>query len=96
MRIRERNNKHKDKDNFGEAKYGRIERYEWTLVKRDKKWGIDVIDKILEFYNDLNKCKCDTEELENLKKRVELSKKRKKRHNPIPINEFDLISDDEA
>jgi putative phage-type endonuclease len=89
-------NNHKDKDNFFEAKYWKIERYECTLVKRDKQWWIGVIDKILEFYNDLNKCKCDTEELENLKKRVELSKKRKKRHNPIPINEFDLISDDEA
>ena len=88
-------NDHKAKDNFFEAKYWKIERYECTLVKRDKQWWIDVIDKILDFYNDLNKSKTNPEELENLKKRVELSKKRKKRQDPIPINDFDLISDDE-
>jgi len=83
------------KSNLHEIKYWKIIRYECTLVKRDKEWWIGVIDKIVSFYNDLLFYKNNEEELVSLKKRVELSKKRKKKVELVPINEFELISDDE-
>ena len=85
----------KNKENVFEIKYWKIERYECTLVKRDKVWWIENIDKILKFYNDLNYFKNNTEKLEELKKRVELSKKRKKKIQIKPLDDFQLISDDE-
>ena len=89
---------YKDKENVFEIKYWKIQRYECTLVKRNKIWWIETIDKILTFYNDLNYYKNNSEKLEELKKRVELSKKRKKRGNWTeikPLDDFQLISDDE-
>ena len=89
---------YKDKENVFEIKYWKIQRYECTLVKRNKIWWIETIDKILTFYNDLNYYKNIPSELEELKKRVELSKKRKRRGNWTeikPLDDFQLISDDE-
>jgi putative phage-type endonuclease len=86
---------HITKENFFEIKYWRIERYECTLVRRDKKWWIDTIDKILKFYNDLNHYKNDSEELGQLKKRIDETKKRKKKIEVVPLDKFQLISDDE-
>jgi len=86
---------HTTKDNFFEIKYWKIERYECTLVIRDKEWWIENIDKILHFYNDLLFYKSNNEELEKLKKRIETSKKRKKKTELVPLDDFQLISDDE-
>lgn len=86
---------YKTKENFFEIKYWKIERYECTLVHRDKDWWIEKIDKILTFYNDLIHYKNDAVELEELKKRVEFSKKRRKKTVFKPLDEFQLISDDE-
>ena len=93
--IRELVNHYQTKENIFEIKYWKIERYECTLVKRDKEWWIENIDQILHFYNDLLSYKSNTEELEKLKKRIEISKKRKKKVEVIPLNDFQLISDDE-
>jgi hypothetical protein len=65
------------------------------LVKRDKKWWIETIDKILKFYNDLNHYRSDSEELGKLKKRIDETKKRKKKVDLVPLDQFQLISDDE-
>ena len=86
---------HTTKDNFFEIKYWKIERYECTLVIRDKEWWIEKIDKILHFYNDLLFYKSNNEELEKLKKRIETSKKRRKKTELVPLDDFQLISDDE-
>jgi putative phage-type endonuclease len=93
--VKEWVNKHSTKENFFEIKYWRIERYECTLVKRDKKWWIETIDKILKFYNDLNHYRSDSEELGKLKKRIDETKKRKKKVDLVPLDQFQLISDDE-
>jgi hypothetical protein len=58
-------------------------------------WWINHIDKILHFYNDLIDCKTDQSKMEDLKKRVELSKKRKKKVELVPLHDFQLISDEE-
>ena len=94
--IEEFTNHHKIQDNFFEIKYWKIERYECTLVKRDKEWWLESIDKIMHFYNDLIHYKTNSEELEKLKKRIEVSKKRKKKVEIVPMNDFQLISDDEG
>jgi len=86
---------YKKKENIFEIKYWKIERYECTLVHRDKDWWIDKIDKILDFYNDLLMYKNDPNKLEELKRKVEQSKKRKKKVEIKPLDEFQLISDDE-
>jgi len=93
--VKEWVNKHSTKENFFEIKYWRIERYECTLVQRDKKWWIETIDKILKFYNDLNHYRTDSEELGKLKKRIDETKKRKKKIEIVPLDKFQLISDDE-
>ena len=86
---------HTVNENFYEIKWWKIERYECTLVQRNKTWWIETIDKILAFYNDLLHYKSDENELDQLKKRVELSKKRRKKIEVQPLNEFQLISDEE-
>lgn len=86
---------HSQKENIFEIKYWKIERYECTLVERNKEWWIKNINSILSFYNDLLLYKNDANELEKLKLRVESSKKRKKKIQHKPLNEFELISDDE-
>ena len=93
--VKEWVTKHSTKENFFEIKYWKIERYECTLVQRDKKWWIETIDKILKFYNDLNHYRSDSEELGKLKKRIDETKKRKKKVDLVPLDKFQLISDDE-
>jgi putative phage-type endonuclease len=93
--VKEWVTKHSTKENFFEIKFWKIERYECTLVKRDKKWWIETIDKILKFYNDLNHYRSDSEELGKLKKRIDETKKRKKKVDLVPLDQFQLISDDE-
>jgi putative phage-type endonuclease len=88
-------NKHSKKANFFEIKFWKIVRYECTLVQRNKKWWIDTIDKILEFYNDLNHYKTDAVELGKLKQRIDEKKKRKKKTPLVPLDQFQLISDEE-
>jgi putative phage-type endonuclease len=86
---------HASKDNFFEIKYWRIDRYECTLVTRDKDWWIGKVDKILHFYNDLIHYKTHPEKLEELKKSLDEKKKRKKKTVLAPLDDFQLISDEE-
>ena len=65
------------------------------MVQRDKDWWIEHIDKILQFYKDLLHYKNDENELEALKNRILESKKRKKKIEIPPMNDFQLISDDD-
>tara|TARA_B100000686_G_C16775258_1_gene967989 strand:- start:804 stop:1934 length:1131 start_codon:yes stop_codon:yes gene_type:complete len=83
------------KENIHEIKWWRIDRYECTLVKRDREWWMNSIDKILQFYIDLLHYRKDPDELEILKKRILESKKRKKKIEMQPLNNFQLISDNE-
>ena len=83
------------KENFHEIKWWKIERFECTLVKRDREWWMNSIDKILQFYKDLLHYRNDPNELQNLKDRILASKKRKKKVELQPLNHFQLISDDE-
>jgi len=83
------------KENFHEIKWWKIDRFECTLVKRDKEWWMNSIDKILQFYKDLLYYRNDPNELQNLKDRILESKKRKKKVELLPLNNFQLISDDE-
>jgi putative phage-type endonuclease len=82
-----------DQENIFEIKWWRIERYENTLVKRDKEWWSSMIEEILKFSNDLEFYK-KSENLEILKQRVEESKK-KKRKIVKPLTDFMLVSDEE-
>lgn len=86
---------YKSKENMFEIKYWKIERYECTLVKRDRDWWIENVSKILDFYNDLTEYKNSPEKLETLKQSVEQAKKRKKKVEIKPLDEFQLISDSE-
>ena len=83
------------KEKRHEIKCWKIDRYECTLVKRDREWWINSIDKILEFYKDLLHYRNDPEELQILKDRILQSKKRKKKVESEPLTTFQLISDDE-
>ena len=83
------------KEKRHEIKWWKIDRYECTLVKRDREWWINSIDKILEFYKDLLHYRNDPEELQILKDRILQSKKRKKKVESEPLTTFQLISDDE-
>ena len=56
---------------------------------------MDTIGPILNFYSDLIHYKENPDELEKLKKRIEESKKRKKKVELKPMNEYQLISDEE-
>tara|TARA_Y100000817_G_scaffold69584_1_gene52985 strand:+ start:6072 stop:7244 length:1173 start_codon:yes stop_codon:yes gene_type:complete len=80
---------------FVEAKWWKITRYECSLVKRDHNWWIESIDKILSFYKDLLYYRNDQDALQVLKNRIQDSKKRKKKVEVQPMNEFQLISDNE-
>ena len=71
------------KENFHEIKWWKIERFECTLVKRDREWWMNSIDKILQFYKDLLHYRNDPNELQNLKDRILASKKRKKKVEDI-------------
>ena len=52
---------------FVEAKWWYIERYECTIVKRDREWWCVAMEKILEFHNDVEQYKKNgTEELKEL------------------------------
>ena len=82
------------KDNIHEIKWWKIERYECTLVIRDKEWWFDNVDKILNFYKDLLHYQ-KTENLDELKNKVIQSKKRKKKVEILPLIDMQLISDDE-
>ncbi len=82
------------KENLFEVKWWKITRYETTLVKRDKQWWIEQIESIGKFYKDLLYYR-DGNNVEILQKRVQESKKRKKRYTNEPVEEFLLISDEE-
>ena len=81
-------------EDIHEIKWWWIERYETTLVLRDKQWWTNIIEDILRFYRDLQHFKKpgNTDELVT---RVEESKKRKKKRTTKPLDEFMLISDEE-
>lgn len=81
-----------EKEDIFEIKWWKIERYECTLVTRDKVWWINSIDKILLFYNDLLHFQKE-ENIDELKKRVIESKKRKKKIEPL--KDLQLVSDEE-
>jgi len=83
------------KEKLHEIKWWKIDRYECTLVKRDRGWWINSIDKILDFYKDLLHYRNDPDELQTLKDRILQSKKRKKKVEFKPLTNFQLISDDE-
>ena len=78
-----------------EIKWWKITRYECTFVQRDKGWWYDVMDQILLFYKDLLLHKNDESELQKLKERVAIKKKRKKKFEIQTMDQFQLISDDE-
>jgi|TARA_Y100000389_G_scaffold199154_1_gene237001 putative phage-type endonuclease len=82
------------KENIHEIKWWKITRYECTLVKRDKEWWFESIDKILKFYQDLLYYQ-KSENIDELKNRVLQSKKRKKKVELLPLIDMQLISDDE-
>lgn len=82
------------KENLFEVKWWKITRYETTLVKRDKQWWIEQIESIGKFYKDLLYYR-DGNNVEVLQKRVQESKKRKKKIDNKPVEEFLLISDEE-
>lgn len=82
------------KENLFEVKWWKITRYETTLVKRDKQWWIEQIESIGKFYKDLLYYR-DGNNVEILQKRVQESKKRKKKYTNEPVEEFLLISDEE-
>tara|TARA_B100000427_G_scaffold329771_1_gene347629 strand:+ start:1062 stop:2180 length:1119 start_codon:yes stop_codon:yes gene_type:complete len=82
------------KEKLHEIKWWKIERYETTLVLRDKNWWIETIDKILCFYKDLQYYK-EQGNLEILQKKIIEAKKRKKKIEALPLNDFQLISDEE-
>ena len=81
-------------ENIHEIKWWKIERYETTLVLRDKQWWIDTLEDILMFYKDLQYYK-KPGNTDELIKRVEDSKKRKKKIEQKPLDQFMLISDEE-
>ena len=83
-----------DKTNLFEVKWWFISRYECTLVRRNKSWWTESIDKILDFYNDLLFYRKE-ENIQELKDKVTESKKRKKKTVFKPLDEFMLVSDDE-
>ena len=84
----------KKKDNLFEMKLWYIQRFECTLVHRDKTWWNETIADILKFSKDLEFYKKD-DNSKILKEIVEKSKKRKKREEPKPLDKFLLLSDDE-
>ena len=81
-------------EDIHEIKWWWIERYETTLVLRDKQWWTNIIEDILRFYRDLQHFK-KPGNTDDLVKRVEESKKRKKKATTKPLDEFMLISDEE-
>ena len=83
------------KEKLHEIKWWKVDRYECTLVKRDREWWINSIDKILDFYKDLLHYRNDPDELQILKDRILQSKKRKKKVESQPLTNFQLISDEE-
>jgi len=76
-----------------EMKLWRIERYECTLVKRDRGWWNSMIGEILRFSKDLEFYKKD-DNIKILKEKIENSKKRKKKAEPKPLENFLLVGDD--
>jgi putative phage-type endonuclease len=83
----------KKAENLFEMKLWRIERYECTLVKRDRGWWNSMIGEILRFSKDLEFYKTD-DNIKILKERIENSKKRKKKAEPKPLENFLLVGDD--
>ena len=81
-------------EDIHEIKWWWIERYETTLVLRDKQWWTNIIEDILRFYRALQHFK-KPGNTDDLVKRVEESKKRKKKATTKPLDEFMLISDEE-
>ena len=82
-------------DEFIECRWWKITRYECTLIQRNKLWWINTIEDILYFHKDLFDYTNDPEKLKELKRRIDENKKRKKKIDTPPQNEFQLISDDE-
>ena len=82
------------KENIHEIKWWKIQRFECTLVLRDKEWWFDSVDKILKFYQDLQYYQ-KMENIDELKDKVAQSKKRKKKVQVMPLLDMQLISDDE-
>jgi len=81
-------------ENLFETKWWKITRYETTLVKRDKQWWLEAIEHIGKFYKDLLFYK-EGNNVDILQKRITESKKRKKKIDEKPMDEFLLISDEE-
>jgi len=63
--------------NIVETKWWKITRYELSTVNRDKVWWNDIIEHILEFYNDYMYYKNNVDEL---KKLVDIENKNKKKY----------------
>jgi len=81
-------------DNIFEIKWWKITRYECTLVQRDKKWWNEKLEKILDFYEELQFYKNTPDKINELKDKIKLNKKRKTNFN-LELNNFMLISDEE-
>ena len=79
------------KENIHEIKWWKIQRFECTLVLRDKEWWFDSVDKILKFYQDLQYYQ-KMENIDELKDKVAQSKKRKKKVQVMPLLDMQLIS----
>jgi putative phage-type endonuclease len=84
------------KENLFETKWWNIERYETTLVVRDKQWWLENMEHILSFYKDLLYYKGvgNVDELRN-KVEEEIQRKKKRKQTEVLLDSFLLISDDE-
>lgn len=81
-------------ENLFETKWWKIERYETTLVMRDREWWIDNVEHILTFYKDLLYYR-EGDNKQILKDRI-AEKKKKKKTMMIELDDFILLSDDES
>lgn len=84
------------KENLFETKWWNIERYETTLVVRDKQWWLENIEHILSFYKDLLYYK-GVGNVDELRHKVEedIQRKKKRKQTSVLLDSFLLISDDE-
>ena len=81
-------------ENIFEVKWWKIQRYECTMVERDKGWWINTIDKIVQFYEDLQYYQNNPDKITNLKEII-MKAKKKRKINDQELNNFLLISDEE-
>jgi putative phage-type endonuclease len=84
----------KNHENIFEIKWWKIIRYECTIVHRDKKWWNENLDKILDFYEELQYYKNDVDKIGVLKDKIK-NKKKSRRDFNIELDKFMLISDEE-